>query len=144
MAGGESLPAADGHSLWRELQGHADDARPDTTFSELGPSRGDPPSRMIRQGPWKLYKYHDDTPPALFNLTDDIGEWNDLGNDGTYAALRQNLLDQLYADWNPEQVAQRSAEQTRDAQVLTAWGRAVQPLHEDTLPVEDAEDVVRC
>ena len=37
VAGGEPLPAADGHSLWRELQGHADNARPDTTFSELGP-----------------------------------------------------------------------------------------------------------
>ncbi len=144
VAGGEPLPATDGHSLWRELQGHADDARPDTTFSELGPSRGDSPSRMIRQGPWKLYKYHDDTPPALFNLADDPGEWNDLGSDGAYAALRQHLLDQLYADWNPEQVAQRSAELTRDAQVLTAWGRAVQPRHEDTLPVEDVEDVVCC
>ena len=43
-----------------------------------------------------------------------------------------------------EGVAQRSAELTRDAQVLTAWGQAVQPLHEDTLPVEDVEDVVRC
>ena len=35
-------------------------------------------------------------------------------------------------------------EQAPDAQVLTAWGRTVQPLHEDTLPVADAEDVVRC
>ncbi|MYA22145.1 MAG: hypothetical protein F4Z30_04885 [Gemmatimonadetes bacterium] len=99
---------------------------------------------MIRQGPWKLYKYHDDTPPALFNLADDPGEWNDLGSDSAYADLRQNLLDQLYADWDPEQVAQCSAELMRDMQVLTTWGQAVQPLHEDTLPVEDAEDVVRC
>ena len=144
VTGGEPLPAADGHSLWRALQGHADDARPDITFSELGPSRGDPPSRMIRQGPWKLCKYHDATPPALFNLADDPGEWNDLGGASAYAALRQNLLDQLYAGWDPEQVTQRSAELTRNAQVLTAWGRAVQPLHEDTLPVEDVEDVVRC
>ncbi len=78
------------------------------------------------------------------NTADDIGEWNDLGNARACAAVRQNLLNQLYADWDPEQVAQRSAELTRDAQVLTAWGRAVQPLHEDTLPVEAVEDVVRC
>ena len=32
----------------------------------------------------------------------------------------------------------------RDAEVLEAWGRAVQPVHEDTLAVEDVEDVVRC
>ena len=144
VAGGEPLPAGDGHSLWRELQGHADNARPDTTFSELGPSRGDPPSRMIRQGPWKLYKYHDDTPPALFNLADDPGEWNDLGSAGAYAALRQELLDQLYAAWDPEQVTQRCTELTRDMHLLTAWGQTVQPLHEDTLPVADVEDVVRC
>lgn len=80
----------------------------------------------------------------MFNLADDPGEWNDLGSADAYAGLRQELLNQLYADWNPEQVAQRSTELTRDAQVLTAWGRAVQPLHEDTLPVEDVEDVVRC
>ncbi len=139
-----AVEAAGGHSLWRELQGHADDARPDTAFSELGPSRGASPSRMIRQEPWKLYKYHDDTPPALFNLVDDPGEWNDLGSARACAALRQNLLAQLYAGWNPEQVAQRSAELTRNAQVLTAWGQTVQPLHEDTLPVEDVEDVVLC
>ena len=99
---------------------------------------------MIRQGPWKLYKYHDDTPPALFNLADDPGEWNDLGSAGAYAALRQELLDQLYAAWNPEQVTQRCAELTRDMHLLTAWGQTVQPLHEDTLPVADVEDVVRC
>ena len=67
-----------------------------------------------------------------------------MGRADAYAAVRQHLLDRLYADWEPEQAAQRSAELTRDVQVLTAWGQAVQPLHEDTLPVEDAEDVVRC
>ena len=80
----------------------------------------------------------------MFNLADDPEEWNDLGSADAYAAVRQHLLDQLYAAWNPEQVAQRSAELTRDAQVLTAWGQTVQPLHEDTLPVADVEDVVRC
>lgn len=80
----------------------------------------------------------------MFNLADDPGEWNDLGSARAYAARRQNLLDQLCAGWDPEEVARRSAELTRNAQVLTAWGQAVQPLHEDTLPVDDVEDVVRC
>ena len=144
VAGGEPLPGADGHSLWRELRGRPDDSRPDVTFSELGPTRGDPPSRMIRQGPWKLYAYHGDTPPALFNLEDDPGEWNDLAGDAACAAVRRELLDQLYAGWDPEGVARRSAKLMRDAEVLEAWGRAVQPVHGDTLAVEDVEDVVRC
>ena len=80
----------------------------------------------------------------MFNLADDPGEWNDLGSAGAYAALRQELLDQLYADWNPEQVTQRCTELTRDMHLLTAWGQTVQPRHEDTLPVADVEDVVRC
>ena len=144
LCGGEPLPEADGHSLWSEMRGLPDDARPDATFSELGPTRGDPPSRMIRQGPWKLYAYHGDTPPALFNLADDPGEWKDLAGDPACAAVRQDLLGRLYAGWDPERVARRSAELIRDAQVLEAWGQAVQPAHEDTLPVEDVEDVVRC
>ena len=144
IAGGQPLPAADGHTLWDELRGRPDPRRPDTTFSELGMARGEAPSRMIRQGPWKLYKYHDETPPALFNLEDDPGEWHDLGTDPGHASIRRGLLDRLYAAWDPEQVAQRSAELARDAQVLASWGRTVQPLHEDTLPVEDVEDVVRC
>ena len=144
VTGSAALPAADGHSLWKELCGERDRDRADITFSELGPGRGDPPSRMIRQGPWKLYKYHDNTPPALFNLQEDPGELNDLGTATAYASVRQSLLDRLYADWNPERITQRSAELTRDGQVLTAWGRTVQPSHPDTLPVEDVEDVVRC
>ena len=100
---------------------------------------------MIRQGPWKLYKYHDDTPPALFNLADDPGEWNDLGSDGAYAdraaKFARPTLRRLGS--RASGPAQRGTD-AGYAQVLTAWGRAVQPLHEDTLPVEDAEDVVRC
>ena len=99
---------------------------------------------MVRQGPWKLYKCHDDTPPALFNLAEDPEELNDLGTDPVHAPVRRNLLDRLYANWDPERVAHRSAELARDMQVLTAWGRTVQPEHPDALPVEDVEDVVRC
>ena len=144
VAGGTPMPALDGHSLWSEMRGRPDDSRPDVTFSELGPTRGDPPSRMIRRGPWKLYAYHGDTPPALFNLEDDPGEWNDLAGDEACGAVRQELLGQLYEGWDPERVARRSAELMRDAEVLVAWGEAVQPVHEDTLALEDVEDVVRC
>ena len=144
MAGGAALPAADGYSLWKELRGERDGDRDDSTFSELSTSHGDPPSRMVRQGPWKLYKCHDGTPPALFNLAEDPEELNDLGTDPVHAPVRRNLLDRLYANWDPERVTHRSAELARDMQLLTAWGRTVQPAHPAALPVEDVENVVRC
>ena len=121
-----------------------DDARADITFSELGPGRGDAPSRMLRQGPWKLYKYHDDTPPVLFNLEEDPGELEDRSADPGCAAVRAALLQRLYEDWEPPQVERRSAALARDMQTLAAWGQRVQPAHPDTLPVPDVEDVVRC
>ncbi|MEE3259537.1 MAG: sulfatase-like hydrolase/transferase [Candidatus Latescibacterota bacterium] len=143
LAGGEPLPAADGHSLWPVLQGRADPARPDAIFSELGPMRGEPPSRMIRQERWKLYQYGDDMPPALFDLAADPGEWRDLGMDGDCAVVREGLLTRLYRDWDPARVTQRSAALACDAQAIAAWGQALQPRHPDTLSVPDVEAVVR-
>ena len=142
-AASTALPAADGHSLWTELHGESDSDRPDCTFSELGNSHGDPPSRMMRLGQWKLYKCHDDTPPVLYDLVKDPGELHDLGADPTHAAVRRSLLDRLYADWDPAWVARRCAEQDKDMEVLKAWGRAVRPVHPDALPVPDVEDVTR-
>ncbi|MDP6699133.1 MAG: hypothetical protein QGH25_05765 [Candidatus Latescibacteria bacterium] len=58
--------------------------------------------------------------------------------------MRQNLLERLYANWNPAWVTRRSAALERDLEVLKIWGRAMQPVHPDALPVPDVEDVVRC
>jgi len=143
LAGGESLPDQDGHSLWSVFRGEADPTRPEAIFSELGPTRGEPPSRMIRSGRWKLYDYGDDVPPVLFDLEKDPGEWCDLAADQEHAAVRDGLLQRLYRDWDPERVAGRSAALERDAQQIAAWGRAVQPRHPDTLSVPDVEAVVR-
>ena len=144
IAGGEVFSTADGHSLWKELCGEKDGDRADCTFSELSTSHGDPPSRMVRRGPWKLYTCHDNTPPVLFSLAEDPGELNDLGMDLEQAAVRRDLLDLLYEDWDPKRVVQRSEELAQDMEVLSAWGRTVKPEHPDALPVEDVEDVVRC
>jgi len=141
MAGGEGLQVSDGHSLWRELRGEADPERPDETFSEHGPARGEPPSRMIRRGKWKLFKYHDDTPPVLFDLDEDPGELRDLGEDPAFAEIREELLKRLYEDWDPGFVVRESENLGRDMQVLSAWGKAVQPHSPEALPVPDVEDV---
>ncbi|MBN63316.1 MAG: sulfatase [Gemmatimonadetes bacterium] len=142
LAAGEPLPGADGHSLWPVLAGQEDRARPDAVYSELGSRPGEPPSRMIRQGRWKLYQYGAES-PALFDLEADPDELCDLGTAAGPAAVRDELLARLNRDWDPQKVAVRSAELARDAEVIAAWGQVVGPRHEDTLPVPDVEAVVR-
>ena len=135
MAGVEPLPDSDGVSLWRVLQGEADSRRPGETYAEHGPTRGEAPSRMIRRGRHKLYKYADDTPPALFDLVADPGEARDLADDPAHAATRDELLRALYRGWDPAYVRRSCEQQARAMQVLNAWGAAVQPAHEDTLEI---------
>lgn len=109
------------------------------TFSEHGPTRNDAPSRMIRRGRWKLYKYGDDTPAALFDLEGDPDELRDLGRSREHGDLREALLGELCQDWDPEEVQERSDALARDMAVLNACGRAVQPPAPDALPVPDVE-----
>jgi len=142
MAGADPLPASDGRSMWPALQGDPQPDWPNETFAELLGGVGDPPSRMIRRDQWKLYKYHDDHPPALFDLADDPSELNDLGRDPTHATIREDLLTRLYDGWDPELVLQVSAERKRDMALITKWGQTVEPRHEDALPIPDVEDVV--
>jgi choline-sulfatase len=144
MAGAESMPDVDGHSLWQVMTKGADQTRPDETFSELVDQRTDGiPSRMVRQGPWKLYRNHDGSPPVLFNLEEDPGELNDLGTDPDHEEIREELLGRLHDGWDPEAIARENAELNRSVEVLSAWGNAVQPSYEDSLPIpEGAEDVV--
>ncbi|MGY8823797.1 MAG: sulfatase-like hydrolase/transferase [Candidatus Latescibacterota bacterium] len=144
IAGAEALPRTDGHSLWRLLQGEADTARPDETYSEMRTGAGESASRMLREGPWKIYKCHDDTPPVLFNIEGDPGELHDLGQDPAHAELCARLLQKLYEDWDPDWVERRSDELELDGQRISAWGKVVLPSHDDTLSVPDVEEVVRC
>lgn len=144
VAGAEALPQSDGHSLQRLLQGGEDAARPDETFSEMNTGAGEAPSRMLRQGPWKIYQCHDETPPVLFNMEEDPGELNDLGQDPGHATVRARLLQRLYEEWEADWVERRSDELERATRYISAWGKAVLPSCEDALPVPDVEDVVRC
>jgi arylsulfatase A-like enzyme len=136
------MPETDGRSLWPILIGGSDPERPDETFSEHLGAVDAVPSRMVRNGPWKLYKYHDTTPPVLYNLEDDPGELNDLGTDPEYETVRNDLLDRLYDGWDPDYVLRETAAQDRDLRLIAAWGSAIQPGHPDTLAIpEGAEEV---
>lgn len=141
IANAENLPRQDGHSLWTELQGTRDLTRVDEAFSEHGPARNDPASRMIRRDAWKLYQYGDELPPVLYNLSADPEETRDLNADPDSRPKRDELLSRLRADWDPADVAEQNQALLDDLAALSAWGRAVQPRHEDALVVVDQEDI---
>ena len=117
------------------------------TFSELVDTRGGTPnfpSRMIRSDRWKLWEYSDGLPPAMFDLEDDPEELRDLGTDPGHSGIRNTLLDELHADWDPAWSSARSVELDQDLAVLSAWGDAVRPKSPDTLaapPPSIEEDV---
>ncbi|MCZ6632416.1 MAG: sulfatase-like hydrolase/transferase [bacterium] len=141
MSDGDPLPYADGQSFWPLLTGGQASNHSNETFSEHLGQEGIP-SCMIRTGPWKCYTYHDNTPPVLYNLQDDPGELHDLGTDARHEEIRTTLLHRLYEHWDPNAVLQESAILDRDMDVLTRWGRKIQPRLEDTLPVpEGAEEL---
>ena len=139
VAEADPLHGIDGQSLWGAMTGGR--LERDETFSEHLGQEGIP-SRMIRTGPWKYYEYNDTTPPALFNLEADRGELRDLGTDPGHEDLRKELSGRLREGWDPAFVLAESGRMNRDLRVIEAWGKTVDPLHPDTLPVpEGAEDV---
>ena len=81
---------------------------------------------MVRRGDWKLNYYHG-MPCQLFNLGDDPRELDDRADDAGSRQIRDELLDLVLRDWDPELVMAQMAAQRRDQEILSAWGRQVQP-----------------
>jgi arylsulfatase A-like enzyme len=111
-------------------------------FMETKHVGGSPyPSRMIRSGKWKLWRYADDAglPPALFDLEKDPQERSDLGEDPRYANVRSELMTKLHRDWEPERERMESMDASRSAEVIRRWGAAIEPACEDTLAVPPTE-----
>ncbi len=150
-AAGTGMCDVDGRSLWPVLQGISQADQPNETVSELVDcDAGDHPnlpSRMIRVGRWKLWKFSDpdDLPPVLFDLEADPGELNDLGRDPAHAGIRDELMARLYADWDPEHAGRVSEELNQDLRTISAWGREILPECKDTLaaPGPEIEDDVQ-
>ena len=77
----------DGANLLPLLEGASDATPHDALYWRFGVQYA------VRQGEWKLVKPSLDDPPHLFNLTQDIGEKNDL------AATQPDRVKQLQALW---------------------------------------------
>ena len=124
FAGGEPMCGARGRSLEGFLvgDGKVSDWH-NTAFAELGGLQNDPPARMIRRGEWKLNHYHGYDRPQLFNLETDPSEWNDLGDDVTYSAVREELLAEVRAGWSGETVLNTLQTTQIDYQVLEEFGK---------------------
>jgi choline-sulfatase len=141
LADAPPMPRVTGRSIWPHMCGAPDAPDYRETFSEHFGNRDMTPSRMIRRGPWKLAHYHDDRPPALFNLDEDPGEERDLALDPRYDRVVQALMARLYEGWDPAAILRASARLDQDLRLLASWGRATQACHEDQLAVPDVEDV---
>jgi choline-sulfatase len=129
VAGAEPLSLSRGRSLLRFLS-----AEPgamvewlDETFSEDPGVFGQPPSRMIRSGDWKLCHYHGYPHPQLFNLADDPDEWNDLAEDPHSADIREALLRRVLDGWDGEAIIRELDQRRKDYKILSRWNQQVQP-----------------
>jgi choline-sulfatase len=119
LAGGASMPWVSGRSLMGFLTGDGKVSDwHNTAFAELGGLRGDVPGRMIRRGPWKLSYYYGYDRPQLFNLESDPEEWNDLGDDASYAHIRDELLADVREGWSGGEVLRGIEIAQRDRHVL--------------------------
>ncbi len=124
LAGSEAMSQVRGHSLMRFLTGDGIVPDwPDTAFAELDGLLGGIPGRMIRRGPWKLNYYHGYERPQLFHLGSDPGEWHDLGDDASHAAVRDELLTTVQKGWSGEEILRILHAAQTDRKVLTEYRR---------------------
>ncbi|MHA1566979.1 MAG: sulfatase-like hydrolase/transferase [Alphaproteobacteria bacterium] len=130
--GGTPLPWSHARSL---LPIARDGAAPwlDETFSEYctdGMARWTGPvpvqQRMVRSEHWKLVYYHG-ARPQLFDLQNDPDEMKDLGEDPSYAGVRDALCAKVLSGWDPDQIAATMSHRRADKAILKDWARTVRP-----------------
>ena len=87
----------DGVSLAPLLMGNSIAERPLFWHYPHYGNQGGRPSSIIREGKWKLIRYHADSSEVLYNLEEDLREQNDLSGQYPEVAerLSQTLLDYL-------------------------------------------------
>jgi len=138
VAGAMPLPGIDGAdltSLWRGTDPERWTAR--CISSEIcikfpgGQGKlvvDNPAQRMVRRGPYKLLYYHPagrawTDPLRLVDLSIDPHEQMNLASDPAYAAVRAELLTEMFRDWDPAWVERDSAARAFDLAYTITWAR---------------------
>jgi len=136
FAGAPPMKNVAGRSLTGFFTGTGDvKGWPDDAFAECCGLRGDHPSRMLREGPWKIILHHGHDQPQLFNLAEDPEEMNDRRDDPACAAVRERLLRRVREGWNGERTVKAIA------QVKQRWKAASEKAGAYTTPTPDYWDM---
>ncbi|MDP6775629.1 MAG: sulfatase-like hydrolase/transferase [Candidatus Latescibacteria bacterium] len=128
LAGAAPLLGTRGRSLGAFLTGSGDAPRdwPDDALSENYSGRGEPPARMVREGPWKLNHYHGYDAPQLFNIEEDPEEFHDRAGDPACADVQARLLARAREEWDGGAIADHVASRADDREALRAWASTVE------------------
>lgn len=106
LAGAPPMKDVAGRSLAGFLTGDGEVKDwPDDAFAECCGSPAGRPSRMLREGPWKIILHHGHDQPQLFNLAEDPEEWNDRRDDPSCADVRQRLMARARENWDGARTA---------------------------------------
>lgn len=110
-AAGDDTSDLEGASLLELLCGNEleNDGVAVAEFTAHGTDR---PGRMIRRGRYKLNHYLGQ-PVELFDLEDDVNEFNDLSDDPAYATVRDDLIERVLKGWDPAGINRRVRESQR-------------------------------
>ena len=76
--------------------------------------------RMIKKGHWKLNYYHG-LPCGLFNLKVDPMEQTNLAEIADYSVIKQDLIDEVLADWNPIEIEKKIAKMKEENAIISEW-----------------------
>lgn len=129
-----------GRSLVAALGGDTS-AMTDTAISEFAADGSTGPSRMVRQGPWKLM-WLEGVDTLLYNVKDDPNERTNLADDPAHAETRQQLEKVLFDGFDPDGLRETIAtSQRRRLAVHHATGG--DPTYVNIVRSDDNERYIR-
>ena len=153
-SGSPELPRSNGKSLLKHLQDPVNNKWDNLAFSEycmddssvhdfsgnlsvgkfnnldVHAKEGGVQNRMVRKDNFKLIYYHG-YDVELFDLDNDPDELNDLAGDNNYLDKKNELLDLVLKDWDPEKIHKRMIVLKSEQMIQIDWARNTDP--EDTL-----------
>jgi choline-sulfatase len=130
IVGADAPPCQDGRSLVPQCVQGVDDGERAVVSEYLEKDKQGRivPSRMIRQGDWKLIRYaHYEENDILFNLKDDPLETTNVRD--RHPQVYEQLLARLTDGWDVEAQAARDRIKQQHYRILAKWGK-VSPVDE--------------